>query len=274
MNKETMNKQPPTLEQRIVGTLNNPNAGSEALAELIEKVESAALASVETAEAERTRSLDLVLCPDPREARERIAAAELNGERLRTQLPKLRDKLSAALRSESHERWLSDFSRVRQQLSDAASLFRDYRQHAEALVRMFYEAEQVDKEISRINGSAPDGEHRRLRSVELEARNKTAFTRDNPSLAATVDLRDWDNSGRKLWPLTSSGSLAAAFAGMAIPYHPGANWADADEQSRRRAEIDKQHHRIGDFYQHQTEDQEERINAEERERFAASRRAT
>jgi uncharacterized protein YukE len=167
-----INKQStPTLEQRIVGILANANAGSEALAELIEEVETTARAFVETAEAERTRSLDLVQCPDPREARERIAAAELSGDRLRTQLPKLREKLSAALRSEAHERWLSDFTRVRQQLSDAASLFADYRQHTEAIAQMFATAEQVDKEISRINGQAPDGEHRRLRSVELEARD-------------------------------------------------------------------------------------------------------
>ena len=37
------------------------------------------------------------------------------------------------------------------------------------------------------------------------------FTRDNPSLSQTVELRDWDNSGRKLWPERSSGSLAAAY---------------------------------------------------------------
>jgi hypothetical protein len=46
-----------------------------------------------------------------------------------------------------------------------------------------------------------------LRSVELEARNLERFTRDNPSLASTVELRDWSNSERTLWPVQSSGSL-------------------------------------------------------------------
>ena len=270
------NKSAPTLEQRIVAALGNPNNGSDTLIELIEEVETAARGFVETAEAERARSLDLVQCPDPREARERIAAAELNGDRLRTQLPKLREKLSAALAAESHERWLADYRRGKEQLDEAAALFETYSEHAQAIVAMFALAEQVDREVSRINGTAPDGEHRRLRGVELEARNLEHFTRDNPSLASTVELRSWDNSGKTLWPLTSSGSFAAAFASSmmtASAYSP-ADWSKPEYQAVRRAEQEKNNREIGENYQRMTEQQEERINAEERERFAASRRPT
>jgi hypothetical protein len=191
----------------------------------------------------------------------------LTGDRLNGVLPKLRDRLSAALAEESKERWLADYRRVRQQLEEAVTLFSDYQQHAEAIVHIFAVAAEVDKEVSRINGNAPDGEHRRLRSVELEARNLEGFTIDNPTLASTVELRDWENSGRKLWPCTKS--LAAEFfaQGMAVPYHPGPRWSDADEQARRRAESEKEHHRIGEFYQQQTAAQEDRLNREERERM-------
>jgi hypothetical protein len=262
-----------SLEERIVAALGNPNNGSDALIELIEEVETAATTADQVAIDERTKSLDLV--HDPHQARDRIAAAELTRDRLKTQLPKLRDKLAGALRSEEHERWLSDFSRVRQQRDDAVSLFRDYQQHAEAIAHMFALAEQVDKEVSRINGSAPDGEHRRLRSVELEARNLEHFTRDNPSLASTVELRAWDNSGKTLWPLTSSGSFAAAFASsMTAPAYSPADWSKPEYQAQRRAEKEKNNREIGKNYQRMTEQQEDRINAEERERFAASRRPT
>ena len=85
---------PPTLEQRFVNILANTNAGSEALAELIVEVEATSKVLVETAEAERIMSMDLVQCDDPHAAKERIAAAELAGDRLQSALPKLREKLS------------------------------------------------------------------------------------------------------------------------------------------------------------------------------------
>jgi hypothetical protein len=261
-----MIKQQPTLEQRIVSLLAHVNAGSEAIMELVAEVEAAVTLADLNIEAERAKAVDLVQSPDPKTAHERVIEAELIRDRLRAVTPKLRDKLSAALRSEAHERWLSDFSRVRQQLDEAVTLFRDYRQHAAAITEMFAFAEHVDKEVSRINGTAPDGEHRRLRSVELEARNITQFTRDNPSLSATVKLGDWNSSGKSLWPVTSSGSFAAEFAGMAVPYHPGIGWSKSEEQLRRRAEVEKHNREIGEFYQRETEQQEKRLNAEERRR--------
>ena len=68
-----------------------------------------------------------------------------------------------------------------------------------------------------LEASAPDRVHQRLRHVENEAHN-LEFSRDNPSLAKTVELRNWDNSGRMLWPQRHFGSLAAAFAqSMIVP---------------------------------------------------------
>jgi hypothetical protein len=153
------------------------------------------------------------------------------------------------------------------------ALFRDYRRHAEAIAHMFALAEQVDKEVSRTNGSAPDGEHRRLRSVELEARDLDGFTLDNPSLSQTVQLRDWNSSGKSLWPCTTS--LAAQYAqSTVVPYHPRAAWCEPEVQAQRRAEQEKQNRQMGEHYRRMTAEQEDRINREERERLAASRRAT
>jgi hypothetical protein len=135
-------------------------------------------------------------------------------------------------------------------------------------------AAEVDKEVSRINVYAPDGEHRRLRPVELEARNLTQFTRDNPSLSQTVQLWNWNSSGKSLWPLTSAGSLAAAaFAGsMTVPYSPGAAWSDPEVREQRRKEGEREQQRIGDHYARMTKEQEERLNREEGDRVAALRR--
>jgi hypothetical protein len=264
-----MNRHEPPLEQRIVAALGNPNNGSEALVELIHEVEQAAAVADQTAADERAKAVDLMQKPDPRAAHERVVDAEIRRDRLRGAMPKLRDKLADAIASEARERWSADYRRVRQKLDEAVKMFGDYRQHAEAIAQVFALAEQVDKEISRINGTAPDGEHRRLRSVELEARNLERFTRDNPSLVSTVELRDWENSGRKLWPVTSSGSLAAAYAETtSAPYHPGQHWADPEVVARRRQEADREQRRQAEFNIEQTATQECAWNEVERERFA------
>jgi hypothetical protein len=101
--------------------------------------------------------------------------------------------------------------------------------------------------------------------VELEARDLDGFTRDNPSLSETVQLRDW-NSGGTLWPCTLSLAAQYAQSMLAPAYHPGARWGEPDVQARRRAEQEKNNREIGKHYERMTEQQEERINAEERAR--------
>jgi hypothetical protein len=102
--------------------LAHANAGSEAIMELLSEVEAAVTLAELNIEAERAKAIDLVQSPDPKTAHERVVGAELVRDRLRAVMPKLRDRLSAVLREEAHERWLSDFSRVRQQLDEAVTL--------------------------------------------------------------------------------------------------------------------------------------------------------
>jgi hypothetical protein len=56
------------------------------------------------------------------------------------------------------------------------------------LVDLFESAKAVDEAVSRINGSAPPGEHRRLLRVELTARSLEGFsTADRPIPPRTFD---------------------------------------------------------------------------------------
>lgn len=254
-----------TLKQQIAAVLANANAGSEELSELIAATEAAATAEQTAVDERKAAALDLTQCPDPKQAHDRIVESEISRDQLKAALPKLRERLAAALAAENKERWLADFQRVAEQRDQAAAAFRRYPELANEIAEIFALAEQVDREVSRINGSAPDGTHHRLRGVELTARDLQQFTRDNPSLAKTVELRCWDGSERRIWPLQSSGSFAAGFAsGMVVP-HPGANWSSADVQAQRRAEAEKEQARIADFYAEQTKTQEERQNREQRE---------
>jgi hypothetical protein len=259
-----------SLEQRISVALSDENASSAALSKLIDQVEAAAAAADVTATALRSESLDLVLTPDVGDAPQRIVHAEMTRDRLTNALPKLRIKLRDAVHLEHCKRWHVDCERVQTRLDEAVSMFRNYSKHAQAIAEMFALAAEVDKEVHCINSSAPDGVHRRLKTVELQARGLDHFDRNHPSLAAKVELGCWEDSSRELWPLRRSNSLAAAVAtSMTIPYHPGGAWADPEVQAQRRAEIEKEQREIAAYHERAASAQEERLDREERERFAA-----
>jgi hypothetical protein len=249
-----MNKQP--LEQRIVSILANANAGSESLAELIEEVETAARACVETAEAERTKSLDLVQCPDPRQARERVAAAELAGDRLSTQLPKLRDRYTAALATERRDRWESDFKKVeeaanklRQEYKDIDQAYRSAKAERDKLIGRM---QDCDLDVERVNDAA--------RELGIWDRQL------EPLLEPMQPERKWGA------PRISNGGLAVALAQSMVPptYNP-ADWSKPEVQAQRRAEAEKRQREMGAYYEQAGKDQEQRQNAEERARFLQHR---
>jgi hypothetical protein len=78
----------------------------------------------------------------------------------------------------------------------AAKKFAKYPELVAELVDIFRDAEEADKDVSRINGSAPPGEHRRLRGVELTTRSLECFSRDNPPITDSAQFPEWENSGR------------------------------------------------------------------------------
>jgi hypothetical protein len=67
-------------------------------------------------------------------------------------------------------------------------------------VDLYQRIEACDRESDRINLNAPDNELRRLRGVELVARNLDAFSRSQPSIVKTCVLPEWENSSENAWP--------------------------------------------------------------------------
>jgi hypothetical protein len=270
MNKQTA---PPTLDQRIIsaldGNVDGDVVGSQYLMELIADVEAAVATAAQNAEAERTKAIDIVQSPNAEAAQRAVAETILARERLRASLKKMRAKLSEALAAEAQERWLVEFNCVKQKRDEAAATFRRYPELSLEILHLFALAAEIDREIDHVNANAPNGVHQRLRHVENEARN-VEFSRDRPSLAATVELRDWDNSGRMLWPQRHFGSLAAAFAQSMTMPAAGGRWGEPENQAERRREIERAQAQIADFYQQATERQEARQNAEARERIDAA----
>jgi hypothetical protein len=211
-------------------------------------------------EAERSKAIDIVRSPNVEAAHRAVAEAILARERLRDSLKKLRTKLSEAQAAEAQERWQVEFNRVKQKRDEAAASFRRYRELSQEIVFLFSLADEIDCEIDRVNASAPYGVHQRLLHVENEARD-VEFSRDRPSLAATVKLRDWDNSGCMLWPQRHFGSLALAVVQSMMPT-VGNRWGEPEIQAERRREIERSQAQQTEFYRRETEQQEARQNAE------------
>jgi hypothetical protein len=221
------------IEQKISSALANPNIGSTGLTELITEVAEAADAAEKSAAAEKEKALDLVSSPDIDKAHETLIAAELTRDRLKTILPKLRNRLAEALATEQYARWQVDYQRVEKMRDQTAEKFaHQYPELLDNLVALFHEAEEVDKECARVNSSAPRGDHRRLDCVELTARGLNKFTHSQPSIAAAIQLPEWEQSSTLAWPPPQPSFAATYAASMKPSFDPrfSADWWKVLEQ--------------------------------------------
>jgi hypothetical protein len=258
------------LEKRIVAVLSDEISSKDLLA-LITETESAINAAAETIEAERAKSLDPVLCPNPTKARAAMERAALARDRLGTLLPRLRDRHAKASARERAAEWNADYEQVRAARDAVARKFAEvYPAVATQLVDLFQRVAQMDKEVGRINGRAPDGEHRRLAGVELTARGLQHFSRSNPSIVARLQIPDPEHSERNAWPLPAVPLAIGIVSSMAFAPGPGADWA-ADVEARNSARREDTA-RVAAYHGAQAKEQEERENANVRRAVAARRR--
>jgi hypothetical protein len=206
------------LEKKIATALADKDIASSNLAALFAETETAIAAADQAAEAEREKALDPALSPDPKAAREAIVAAEFARDRLRTLLPRLQEAQAA----EYAERWASEYERVQAKRDELARRYAEYPKIVARLVDLFGSAKALDEEVSRVNGSAPPGEHRRLRGVELSARGLESLTAD-PPIAKAVQLPDWAHSARMAWPPPRPFD-PASFAPVSFDRRLSADW--------------------------------------------------
>ena len=201
------------------------------------EVETAIVAADKAAEMEREKALDPLASPDAAKARASMEDAGFIRDRLRNVLPRLQGRLTELQAAEYAARWQADFDQVEGRCNQSAKEYAaTYPRLAAQLVDLFRRAEAVDKEVSRVNGSAPAGEHRRLRQTELVARGFEAFSRSDPAITKIIQLPDWENSSRMVWPPPQP-SLAAVFAMSMVPSHDPrytADWAAALEKDNAR----------------------------------------
>jgi hypothetical protein len=241
MNDAT-SKLAPTLEQQIAAALADAGIASADLATLVEETEAAIVAADQAAATERERAHDPAQSPDPGSAYQAMQTAAFAADRLRTLKPRLQQRLCEAEAAEAHACWVREYERVKAVVENAARRFAEYPELAAKLIDIFRDAEAVDQEVGIINSSAPPGEHRRLRQTELVARGLKAFSRSVPAISKTVQLCDWADSERLIWP-PQQPSIAALYAmSMAPPHDPRytADWAaELEKDNARRAATEK-----------------------------------
>jgi hypothetical protein len=188
----TMNT--PVLEKRIAAALSNDTTSAD-LASLIAETEAAISEAEATAHAARAKGLDLLASPDASKARTRMEDAAFTRDRLRTVLPRLREKLRVVEAAEYAARWEPEYKQVEAQRNEFAKDFAStYPKVVSQLIDLLRRTETCDREVGRINGSVPDGDGRRLLGVELTARGLDHFNVANPSIPGRLQLPDWERS--------------------------------------------------------------------------------
>jgi hypothetical protein len=260
-----------TLEQRISDALKENTTATTAidLADLIQETTSAI---DQTAKAEREKALDPTLSPDPTAARAALNEAEFMCGRLRTLLPRLQQRYADIEAQEYLARWTTDRDPVEVRRDKAARKFERVRSLISEMAAIFTEAEEVDRDVSRINGSAPSGQ-RHLQQVELIARNLASFSSSDRSIVASTTLLGWD--GKAAWPPRKP-SIATIMA-EPLPYSPrcSADWASAraGADAARPDAVNKEQQRIEAYYREETRLQDERRHREDVADRAAKRRS-
>src|SRR5450759_867893 len=258
-----------TLEQRIATALSADTA-SDVVAILIAEVETAIIAADKAAAMEREKALDPLASPDAAKARAAMEDSAFTRDRLRNVLPRLQARLTELQAADYAARWQADIDQVEGRCNQLAQEYAaTYPRLAAQFVDLFSRAEAVDREVSRINGSAPSGEHRRLRQVELVARGLKGFTRGEPSITNELSLPDWDQPTKLVWPPPQVPLAVQVAASMIQRPHPGANWAS--EREERTAALRAEQERVAAYYEAQARRREERENAEAASAAAARR---
>jgi hypothetical protein len=163
-----------------------------------------------------------------------MAAAEFDRDRLHTLLPRMQQRLQQAQAAECAARWQLDFEQVAAKRDELAQEYAEfYPKLTGVLADLFGRAEAIDKEVSRINGSAPAGEHRRLADVELAARNLESFSTANPSIAKAVQLPDWAHSAKMAWPPPRPIDPAWFAPAVPVDRRYSADWWQVKEEEAR-----------------------------------------
>jgi hypothetical protein len=256
---------PRSLEHRIASVLSSNTASAADLVALIKETETV----IADAEAEHA--------VDPRTTRPAITDTMFVANRLGPLLQKLQARYQEVHEQDESEKWLAEREANWLAEYDALKVLRDslveelrdvYPEPTRRMADLFVRIAANNKALDELNRTRPEGVHRHLLSVELAARGLDGFSVNTPSLLTSVCLFDWD-TGRQIFPPPRQ-SMGTAFAAAMMPASDRLFSGDWWKEKEDGAAIQRaQQQSMADYYERMTVEQEQRENAEARERFAA-----
>jgi hypothetical protein len=188
------------LEQKVSNALAaNGHQTAADIAGLLTELEQAIVTAEEAAKAAHEASLDPAKTPDPVAARHASENAAFRANRLKTLLPRLQQRYTAAVTREEAAAGRQKAAPILAQRDQIAAEFvQIYGECAAAIAELFQRAAANNTELNRLCQSLPANLGLDLREAELVGRNLGQFTRDRPSVISGCVLMNYD--GRTLWP--------------------------------------------------------------------------
>ncbi len=224
------------LERRIAAALVDEIASAD-LATLIAETEAAILDADKAAEAERDKALDPFASPDAANAREAMQAAEFARDRLRAVLPRLKERHKQIAAQEYLTQWRADYETLKVERDALANEMRELYPLLQTKVSdLLARIAANDEKLSRLHQARPSGVALHLRGAELEARDLQAFTRYEPSIAATLKLPTFEPGERLAWPPPQPTSFAPVVIGGDRRLYTGDWWKVKQEEAQTAAE--------------------------------------
>jgi hypothetical protein len=118
------------------------------------------------------------------------------------------------------------------------------------LLSVIKEMQECDREVDRINRTAPSGESQRLVGVER------ASLGDAPSILDRLKLPHWERGQSDLWPPPIPVVLPQVPANLL--WHPGADWEDEEYRFQHNAKREREAEMVADYYAEQARLRKER----------------
>ena len=252
MQRERLNAEPPSLEQRIAEALRHKRVTSEALSAVFDQAADA-LVDVEQQVADtQARVLDPTnLDPDTRTA---LDDAIWRRDKLQAAVQALRTKHQQVMAEERKVAWNHAADAIEARRDDLTEVFAStYPELVAQLIELFQRVKSMDQEVDRINGAAPNSESRRLLPVGVRG-----------EIAAKTSLLGL--SGQVVFPPPAP-PLALQMAMPVVP-HPGSHWFEAIQQRDQERHVEAQ--RVAAYYQNQQEQREKAEAAKARRGNGAS----
>jgi hypothetical protein len=239
-------------ERRLSAALTGATTATK-LAELLADTDLAIVEAEDFAKCEQEAALDPTISPDPQAARARAEDAAFMVGRLKTLRPRLFARYQQAVAAEAvdaYRRKLAELTPERDRLE--RELAETYQDAVGKLLGAFGRIRNFQQRVQTTLGDPPP--------------NCAVLTPIDTRVLDKIVLADFAHPERNIWPPPST--FASDFAAnMGIPPHPGSHWSDPDIQQRRREELAADQERHAAAYSKAGQDETERINRQERERF-------